>query len=92
MAALLSAHVVTLECANASEIIWGSYRNDIHHMNPGVATIQFQPLAKKNIQALAVIEREVFGGRFGTDGAFVADQPKYWDTQDGKVHVFLRLQ
>jgi hypothetical protein len=91
MAALLSAHVVTQECAEAAETIWGSYRNDVHHMNPAVGTIQFRPLAKKNLQALAVIDREVFGGHFGTDGAFVPDQPKYWDIRDGKANVFLRL-
>jgi len=84
-------NLISAACATASEKIWRSFRNDVHHMNPKVASIPFQQLAKSNLQALAIVEREVFGVDI-KDGKLVPKQPKYWDVQkDGTVPVFLRL-
>ena len=84
-------NLISAECATASEKIWMSFRNDVHHMNPKVASIPFQQLAKSNLQALAIVEREVFGVDI-KDGKLVPKQPKYWDVQkDGTAPVFLRL-
>ena len=84
--------VLTAETIVASESIWGSFRNDVHHMNPTVASIPFRDLAKRNLQALAQVEGEVFGADYH-NGALVPRQPKYWDVRDdGTVEVFLRLE
>ena len=88
---LVSKGVISQDCASASETIWRSFRNDIHHMNPKVATILFKQLAKQNVQALAVVEREIFVVN-SKQGKLVPKQPRYWDVQeDGTVPVFLRL-
>lgn len=91
MATLLSKHLVSHECADASEKIWHSFRNDVHHMNQKVASIPFQQLAQRNLQVLAVVEQEVFAVD-KKDGKLIPRQPKYWDVQeDGTVQAFLRL-
>jgi hypothetical protein len=91
MEALVSRSLISEDCANASERIWRSFRNDVHHMNPKVAAIPFKHLAKENLQALATVEREIFGVNI-EQGKLVPKQPKYWDVQkDGTVQVFLRL-
>lgn len=83
--------IMTTECAEASKQIWSSFRNDVHHMNPKVASIPLQQLAKRNLQDLATVEKEVFGTDFN-DGKLVPHHPEYWDVQkDGTVPVFLRL-
>ena len=83
--------IITSECAQSSKEIWGSFRNDVHHMNPKVATIPFQQIAKKNLQNLAIIEKEIFGADF-RNGNLIPHHPKYWDIQkDGTVPAFLRL-
>ena len=88
---LVSKDLISQDCASVSELIWGSFRNDVHHMNPKVASIQFKQLAKQNLQALAAIEREIFAVSI-KHGKLVPKQPKYWDIQDdGTVPVFLRL-
>ncbi len=37
-----------------------SFCADIHHMNPMVATIDFQKLVQENLKHLSAIEREIF--------------------------------
>ena len=82
--------VITPQCAEALERIWRSFRNDVHHMNPKVATIPLRQLAQSNIKDLALIEREIFAVKVVT-GAFVPVQPKYWDIKDdGTTAIFLR--
>ena len=82
--------IITGHCAEAFNRIWRSFRDDVHHMNPKVATIPFRKLAKKNIEDLTLIEREIFAVNFVT-GAIVPVQPKYWDiTEEGTTGVFLR--
>ncbi len=77
-------------CLEASRKIWGSFRNDVHHMNPTVSKIPFQKLAKENIQRLALVEREVFDFSI-RDGELVPKHPRYWDvSEDGTAPVFLR--
>jgi hypothetical protein len=87
-------NIITHACAEASRNIYGSFRNDVHHMNPKVAEIaaHFRDLAKRNLQDLAKIEKEIFGTKIAPDGSFILQQPKYWDcNKDGKVAGFLRL-
>lgn len=79
-------------CADASMGIWKSFRADIHHMNPTVASIDFQKLAQRNLKHLSAIEREIFDFKVN-NGAIVPSQPKYWDIKaDGTTTVFLRLE
>ena len=61
-------------------------------MNPKVAKIPFQKLAKQNLKNLSIIEREIFGHDV-KDGAIIPHQPKYWDIKAyGTTPVFLRLE
>ena len=87
---LVSQGIFSRGCFEASKQIYESFRNDVHHMNPKVATIDFQELAKKNIQNLSVIEREIWDAYHGDKG-LVPCQPKYWDKNpDGTVTISLR--
>lgn len=88
---LVADKLLSQASADAFVRIWRSFRNDVHHMNPKVATIPFVDLAKRNIDDLATIEREVFAYRI-TNGRLSPVQPRYWDVQsDGTVPAFLRL-
>jgi hypothetical protein len=88
---LVEKQIISTACAKAFNQIWNSHRDDVHHMNSEVALIPFPEIAKKNIQNLAAIEREIFA--LETDGGrIIPTNPKYWDTrEDGKMGVFLRL-
>lgn len=91
MKLLIQKQVVSEPCAAASDRIWGSFRADVHHINPTVITIPFKDLAKRNLQDLAVIEKEIFGVDV-KNNRLIPKQPKYWDIQeDGTVPIFLRL-
>lgn len=86
--------IITRICAEASRNIYRSFRNDVHHMNPKVAeiAIYFRDLAKRNLQDLAKIEKEIFGFSVASNGSIILQQPKYWDcSKDGKVGAYLRL-
>ena len=91
MAAVLkNKGVISEQCAEAFVRIWNSFRNDVHHMNPKIASIPFSDLAKRNLEDLAIIEREIFAVSFH-NGKLVPVHPKYWDLKpDGPVPVFLR--
>jgi hypothetical protein len=85
-------NIITHDCAEASRGIYRSFRNDVHHMNPIVAKIDFRDLAKRNLQHLAMIEKEIFGCQFSSEGKVVLHQPKYWDfNNEGLVNTYLRL-
>ena len=87
---LVSQGIFSRDCFEASKQIYESFRNDVHHMNPKVATLDFQELAKKNIQNLPVIEREIWAA-YHDDKGLVPLQPKYWDKNpDGTVTISLR--
>ena len=89
---LVEDSIVSNPCAKAFVRIWRSFRNDIHHMNPKVAGIPFPELAKRNIDDLATIEREIFAYNIH-DGKLSPVQSKYWNPNpDGTVPVFLRLE
>ena len=88
---LVSQGIFSRDCFEASKQIYESFRNDVHHMNSPVATIDFQELAKKNIHNLAVIEREIWAAYPDADGKLVPLQPKYWDIKpDGTAAISLR--
>ena len=91
-AILVKRKIISTECAAAFVRIWGSFRNDVHHMNPKVSTVNFPEVAKQNMDDLAAIERELFAVTFSADaGKLVLVQPRYWDLQeDGTTPVFLR--
>ena len=91
-AVLVERKIISTECAEAFKRIWGSFRNDVHHMNPKVSTVNFPKVAKQNMDDLAAIERDLFAVTFGADaGKLVLVQPRYWDLQaDGTTPVFLR--
>ena len=87
---LESQCIISQDCFKASDEIRGSHRNDVHHMNPPVAQIDFPELAKKNIQNLAIIEREIWATDFD-NGKVITIQPLYWDRNpDGTITVNLR--
>lgn len=89
---LVERGIIPEQCAEAFVRIWKSFRNDVHHMNPKVADVPFTELAKRNVEDLATIEREIFAYRIN-DGKLAPVQPKYWDLQpDGTVPAFLRLE
>jgi hypothetical protein len=89
-AALVERRIISSECAEAFGRIWRSFRNDVHHMNPGVSAVPIQELAKRNWIDLAAIEREIFAVTFSA-GKIVPVQPRYWDLRpDGTTSVFLR--
>ena len=79
-------------CAEASQGIYRSFRNDVHHMNPKIAQIDFPSLAFKNIQRLALIEQEIFAFEM-EKGALNPKNPAYWDAgPDGYASAFLRIR
>ena len=83
---LVSRNLITDTCALASEAIWKSYRNDIHHMNPGISKIQdWHELAKQNLRHLATVEYCVFGYDIN-QGSLILHFPQHWDF-DGDQHV-----
>jgi len=92
VSALAKAGIVSQGCCDAFARIWGSFRNDVHHMNPRVSSIPFDVLAKRNLEDLATIENEIFATTV-SNGRLVALQPKYWDIgPDGHAPTFLRLE
>lgn len=87
---LESQGIISQDCSKASEEIRRSFRNDVHHMNPPVAEINFPELAKKNIHNLAAIEREIWATNFRY-AEMIPSQPQYWDVNpDGSIPVNLR--
>ena len=88
---LVPLNLITNVCAQASEAIWRSYRNDIHHMNPGISKIQdWHQLAKQNLRNLATVEYCIFGHNFN-QGALIPHYPQHWDlNDDGHLLVYIR--
>lgn len=84
---------ISKTCADAARGIYGSYRNDVHHMSPKVSSINFPLLARENLKRLAIIEGEIFGVDVTSDGKLKPYAPLYWDLNtDGTVSAFLRLE
>jgi len=83
---------ISKTCADAARGIYRSYRNDVHHMNPKVGSIDFPLLARENLKRLAMIEGEIFGADV-IEGRLKPHHPIYWDLNaDGTVCAFLRLE
>ena len=58
---LRNEKLLTPEAAKASIAIYGSYRNDIHHMTKKVTEIEdWHDFAKRNLRNLAIVESYVF--------------------------------
>lgn len=70
-------------------------RNDFHHLNPRVGTIEHQKLAvmaKQNLDDLSVIEQELFSWRPGPQGKCIRDKQLYWDDRpDGTTLGYVRM-
>lgn len=82
---LLDQKIFPEQCIDASKQIYGSYRNDFHHMNPKVSKIDFPSLAKKNIHNLFIFENEIFHGDIN-DGKIIPKHPEFWFIQLGTKH------
>jgi hypothetical protein len=83
---------ISKTCADVARGIYGSYRNDVHHMSPNVGSIDFSLLARENLKRLAIIEGEIFGVDL-VDGKLKPHNPIYWDVNpDGTIPAFLRLE
>lgn len=90
---LRQAGKISDECATASQGIYGSFRADVHHMNPMVASIDFRSLAQRNIQRLATIENEIFAYDIVDGGKMKPRNPAYWDVgSDGYTTAYLRIR
>lgn len=84
---------ISKACADAARGIYGSYRNDVHHMNPKVGSIDFPLLARENLKRLAIIESEIFAVDITPDGKLKPRMSRFWDLNaDGTVSSFLRLE
>lgn len=85
--------VVTSGCADAMRRVLKSFRNDFHHLNPSISNVPVQAIAKRNIEDIAVIEKEIFAHTIGDQpGKLRPTQPKYWDVNaDGTVQVSIRF-
>jgi hypothetical protein len=76
---LVSKNSISNACAKSSEAIYESYRNDIHHLNPGVDKIKdWHDFARRNFRNIATIEHDVFGYR-KKGGIVSLNYPQYWD-------------
>lgn len=92
MLELEQAHKISANCAEASRGIYGSFRSNVHHLNPKVASIDFRSLALKNIQRLATIENEIFTFDIVDGGKMKPRNPAYWDVgKDGYTSAYLRI-
>ena len=82
---IMSASVV-----EATRRILGSFRNDFHHLNPSISNVPVEEIARRNIEDIATVEKEIFEHAY-EDGKIHPKQPKYWDiTSEGTIHVSLR--
>jgi hypothetical protein len=81
--------ILTAAFEAAFTSIQRSFRNDFHHMNPTVASIDIGALATRNINDLAAIQNEIFGFSI-REGRVLPNQIKYWDPKpDGTVRVHM---
>jgi len=80
------------DCSKLLKEIWEG-RDDYHHLNPKVSTerTKLQTIAKSKMIALHNIESEVFAFQW-VSGAIKPRYPKYWETQNGLLNVFLRFE
>ena len=91
-AELVKQNIITTECAEAFCRILDSFRNEVHHMDPKVSTVNFPEVAKQHMDDLTAIEGELFEVTLSEDpGKLVLAHPRYWDLQaDGTTSAFFR--
>ncbi len=89
---LYRAGVITKDCYGAFSRIWGTDRNDFHHLNKGVPTDyeKLERRAEECVRDLYDIESEIFGYDISNEGKIVPRHPQYWKFGTGMVPVFLR--
>ncbi len=89
--AFVAQNIVSLACADAMRRVLKSFRNDFHHLNPSISNVPIQEIARRNIEDIAVIEKEIFEHTYANDKLF-PKQKKYWDIKpDGTILVSLRF-
>ena len=83
--------ILNSKALDATKLAW-RHRNDFHHLNPGVSAIDLDAKAKECVEAMCVLEEEIFGTSTSTvAGALSPKNPMYWDIRsDGTVPVFVR--
>ena len=87
----LSQSIVSAASADAMRRILRSFRNDFHHLNPSIAKVPVQDIARRNIEDIAAIEKEIFEHSY-QDGKISPKHEKYWDVRaDGTMLVNLRF-
>ena len=83
--------IVSTMTADAMRRVLKSFRNDFHHLNPSISKIPVQEIAKRNIEDIGVIEKEIFEHTYD-NGKISPKQEKYWDVRaDGTILVSLRF-
>lgn len=92
---LVSKNAISNACAESSEAIYKSYRNDIHHLNPGIDKIKdWHNFARRNFRNIATIEHNIFGYMKQEDALFL-NYPQYWDYGydfTGKPDYHIRIE
>jgi glycerol uptake facilitator-like aquaporin len=64
--------------------------NDFHHLSPSISKVPVQDIARRNIEDIVVIEKEIFEHSY-ENGKINPKQKKYWDISvQGTVLVSLR--
>lgn len=87
----LSRSIVSATAADAMRRILRSFRNDFHHLNPSIYTVPVQDIAKRNIEDIAAIEKEIFEHSY-QEGKLSPKYEQYWDVKaDGTMLVNLRF-
>lgn len=87
----LSKSLISTTVADAMRRILNSYRNDFHHLNPSISNVPVQDIAKRNIDDIASIEKEIFEHSY-IDGKISPKHQQYWDVRaDGTMMVNLRF-
>ena len=90
-AALVAQGIISAQCSEAFGRIWRSFRNDVHHMNPSVATVPFRGESLVGIcWTWLRSSAKSLRLRSATEG-WLPVRRLYWDLQaDGTTSVFLR--
>lgn len=87
--ALRDKGILTGKTHDAAALAW-RHRNVFLHLEEAVSAIDPETKAKQCIEAICMLEEEIFGGTF-REGAFIPKNPIYWDiSADGAVQVILR--
>lgn len=89
IADLATAAILSAEAISSARVSW-RHRNDVHHLNHSITSLDLTAKAKECVEATCAVEEDIFGASV-QDGALVPHKPKYWDIGvSGTVPVFLR--